>query len=120
MSNTPTARAGYFLGDRLEIGVRYAYRPEFLPLLMTYLGAESGMSMLEVGCGTGFLSRLLKQTLPDTRIFGIDTDAKMLNTARQMEMQNGLQNQIAWHQGDAFQLPFPDNQFDLVTSHRLL
>lgn len=118
--NKPTARAGYFYGDRLEIGLHYAYRPEYVPLLLTYLGAGPGMSVLEVGCGTGFLARLLKRALPDIHLHANDTDAGLLDIARQMQTHDDLEGQIEWHQGDAFHLPFADNQFDLVTSQRLL
>lgn len=120
MNDTPTARTGYFQGDRMELGLRYAYRPEFVPLLMTYLGARPGKSIFEVGCGTGFLSRLLARTLPDVHVLGLDSDASLLEIARQMQEREGLKEDISWAQGDAFRLPFPDNCFDLVTSHRLL
>ena len=120
MNDTPTARAGYFQGERMELGLRYAYRPEFVPLLMTYLGAKPGMSMLEVGCGSGFLARLLARTLPGVRVLGLDSDASLLDIAGQMQARDGLTDQIVWGQGDAFRLPFPDDHFDLVTSHRLL
>lgn len=120
MNDTPTARAGYFQGDRMELGLRYAYRPEFVPLLMAYLGARPGTSVLEVGCGSGFLARLLARTLPDVRVHGLDSDASLLDVAGQMQARDGRKGQISWGQADAFRLPFRDDHFDLVTSHRLL
>jgi len=120
MNDTISARSGYFQGERMELGLRYAYRPELLPLLMNYLGAEPGMSILEVGCGSGYLSRLLTQTLPEVQVQGLDYDANLLSIAKEMQAQDDLKGNIYWSRGNAFHLPFPDERFDLVTSHRLL
>ena len=111
---------GFFEGERLELTWRYAYRSEFVPLLMDYLGARPGMRILDVGCGTGFLARLLAQTLDDVQVVGLDADEKMLDLARQMLAREGLAGRVELRQGDAYQLPFPDETFDLVTSQTLL
>ena len=37
-SSTPVD--GYFKGENLELTWRYAYRPEFVPLLLDYLGVQ--------------------------------------------------------------------------------
>lgn len=120
MSDTPVALSGYFSGDRMEIGLRYAYRPEFVPLLLDYLGLSPGQSILEVGCGTGFLTRLLARTLPDNPITALDSDTNLLDIAVEMQARDGVGRRINLGQGNAYRLPFPDNAFDLVTSHRLL
>ena len=112
--------SGYFEGERLELAWRYAYRPEFIPLLMNYLGANNGMSILDVGCGSGFLSRLLAKTLSDVQIIGLDADEKMLSLAEQMLARDGVSVQVTLQKGDAYHLPFADETFDLVTSHTLL
>ena len=120
MSDKQSARAGYFQGERQEMALRYAYRPEFVPLLLDYLGARPGTHILEAGCGSGFLARLLTRTLADVQLVALDTDSEMLYIARQLQAQEELNGRIWWGQGDSFHLPFPDNSFDLVTSHRLL
>ena len=120
MGANQSARAGYFKGDRQELALRYVYRPEFVPLLLDYLGAEPGMRILEVGSGSGFLSRLLARSLPEARLVALDTDGEMLRLARQLQEGEGLSKRIRLGYGDTFRLPFADNSFDLVTSHRLL
>lgn len=110
----------YFEGDRLELTWRYAYRPEFIPLLLDYLGAQSGMSILDAGCGSGFLSRLLARTVADVQVIGLDADAKMLSLARQLLAREGLSQQVELHHGNVYQLPFADDTFDLTTSQTLL
>ncbi len=117
---TRTPIRGYFAGERLELNWRYAYRPEFVPLLMNYLGAKNGMSILDAGCGSGFLSRLLAKTLSDVQIVGLDADEKMLSLAEQMLLRDGLREQVTLQKGDTYHLPFADETFDLVTSQTLL
>lgn len=120
MSQTETARSGYFRGDRLELGLRYTYRPEFIPLLLDYLGAQPRTHILQVGCGSGFLARLLARTLADVQVVGLDTDPDLLDMADQLREREGLTKSITLGQGDAYDLPFPDATFNLVTSHRML
>jgi demethylmenaquinone methyltransferase/2-methoxy-6-polyprenyl-1,4-benzoquinol methylase len=120
MAQEGSARAGFFKGDRLELGLRYAYRPDYVPLLMNYLGAKPHSRILEVGTGTAFLARLLARELDDVQVTGLDTDADMLELAGKMVEREGLARQITFVQGDTIQLPFPDNSFDLATSQRLL
>jgi len=120
MSQAETARSGFWTGKRLESGLRYAYRSEFLPLLLEYVGAKAGDRILEVGCGTGFLARLLAQAFPDAQVIGLDTDGALLEVADQLAASQALMNQLTFSQGDTLHLPFADNSFNLVTSHRLL
>ena len=117
---TPTSMSGFFEGARLELIWRYAYRPEFVPLLVDYLGAQPGTRILDAGCGSGFLSRLLARTLDGVQIVGLDADEKMLALAHQMVEREGLAAQVELRSGDAYQIPFPDDAFDLVTSQTLL
>ena len=112
----------FFEGERLELMWRYAYRPEFIPLLLDYLGAQSGTSILDVGCGSGFLTRILAHNLDDAQIMGLDADKKMLDTARHMVERESpaSASPIKFRQGNTYHLPFTNNTFDLVTSHTLL
>ena len=111
--------SSYFEGERMELVWRYAYRPEFLPLLMDYLGVQPGMRILDMGCGAGFLSRLLAQTVEGIQVVGLDTDESSLNLGRQILESSGLSNvKLRW--GNTYQIPFPDETFDLVTSQTLL
>lgn len=112
--------SGYFEGERLELIWRYAYPPEIQPLLMNYLGAKPGMKILDSGCGTGFLTRLLAKVLTDVQVVGVDMDEKLLDLGRQMLVRENLIDQVELRQGDAYHLPFSDETFDLVTSQTLL
>ena len=116
----PKANVGHWEGEALELGRRYTYRPEFMPLLLEYLGAVPGMRILDVGCGTGFLARLLVCNLEGASAVGLDADPKLLDLARQKLELEGLTERVDVVQGDAYELPFEDESFDLVTSHTLL
>jgi len=119
-TTSPKPVTGFFEGERLELNWRYAYRPEFVPLLLDYLGAQPGMQILDVGCGSGFLSRLLANNLANSRVLGLDADQALLAVGRQMLAEEGLTDRVELHPGDAYRLPLADDSLDLVTSHTLL
>lgn len=115
-----TSNVGYWQGEKLEFDKRYAYRPEFVPLLLDYLGIRPGSDILEVGAGTGFLARLLAKTLSDVRITGLEPDEELRSLAFEGLRREGLEDRVSLVDGDAYALPFGDEVFDHVTSHTLL
>ncbi len=75
-------------------------------------------TVLDVGCGTGTLTLLIKQAHPNVVIHGLDIDAKILQIAQRKARQAG-QN-ILWQQGTATSLPYPDKSLDHVCASLLL
>jgi ubiquinone/menaquinone biosynthesis C-methylase UbiE len=71
-----------------------------------------GHRVLDLGCGTGTLTILAKQTHPDSEVAGLDGDPKVLEIARAKARKAGVE--IAFQEGMAFQLPYPDGSFDRV------
>lgn len=70
--------------------------------------------ILDVGCGTGAATLFLAREFPRARVRGVDISAAMINRA---SAKIGLdpEARVAFRQGDASKLPWPDESFDLVT-----
>lgn len=66
--------------------------------------------VLDIGCGTGALLRLLARQFPGTALAGVDAAAGMARMARQAGVRAGVV------QASAGALPFGDANFDLVIS----
>jgi ubiquinone/menaquinone biosynthesis C-methylase UbiE len=76
-------------------------------------GAKNGLKILDCGCGFGGTIASLNNRFSPVQLFGLNIDARQLERAR--EKVKPLQgNTIEFVQGDACQLPFADNSFDLV------
>jgi len=69
--------------------------------------------VLDVGCGTGLLLRLIAARQPEAEeLIGIDAAAGMIATARSMANDSRL----SFSEAVAEDLPFPGESFDLVVS----
>lgn len=80
--------------------------------LMSLVRVRSGMSAVDLGCGTGELTAELAVRLPDSRVLGIDGSAQMLEKARALAAPG-----VTFGQGD---LAGVEGSFDLVFSHAVL
>lgn len=84
---------------------------QWAPQVADAAGIKRGDSVLDVGCGTGVLSREAAGRVgSEGRVAGLDVNDEMLAVARR------LRPDIDWHQGDAGDLPFEDGSFDVVVS----
>jgi ubiquinone/menaquinone biosynthesis C-methylase UbiE len=91
-------------------GYRYdgRWRPVAEEMAAYYQLAEDA-SILDVGCGKGFLLYEFTQVLPRARVAGLDISQYALDHARE-EVRGSLVK------GTAAQLPWEDQSFDLVVS----
>jgi len=64
--------------------------------------------VLDLACGSGDVSLLLQKALPTVEIIGLDFSPPLLAQAK----ARGVKQTI---EGDALQLPFPQNHFSAVT-----
>jgi SAM-dependent methyltransferase len=70
--------------------------------------------VIEIGCGTGNLSILIKRLHPQAEVVGLDPDSKALARARRKAEREALSVQL--DRGFAEELPYPGALFDLVFS----
>ena len=83
------------------------------PLIQQAL-LKPGMRALDIGCGTGSLTLLLKKLHPAVEVVGLDPDSKALALAKGKARRAGLE--IKLDKGFSDQLPYPDASFDKVFS----
>jgi ubiquinone/menaquinone biosynthesis C-methylase UbiE len=77
----------------------------------------TGKSVLDAGCGEGYLSRRFACSGAGT-IKGIDGSDDLIEAARSAATESGLD--IDYHVGSVDNLPFENNSFDIVACNHLL
>ena len=111
MSDQPLA----FQGSVPENYDRYLGPMFFEPYAEDLLGRISvpaNGSVLELACGTGIVTRRLRDGLPATvKLIATDLSEPMMKFARKKFNPNPL---VDWQQADASSLPFPAGSFDAV------
>jgi len=82
--------------------------------LISNLTAVKPQSILEVGCGEGFLLNVLARRFPDCRLMGIDNNRSALVAGRQLFPHLVLEH------GDAYRLDLADRSWDVVIASEVL
>lgn len=86
-------------------------------LLLEHVPLRPGMTVLDLGCGTGFPAIELAERLgPDSRVHGLDPWAAAIARARAKAAARGV-GQVLFAQGDAGRIHHADQSFDLVVSN---
>ncbi len=78
-------------------------------------GRKPGENILDVCTGTGDIAIRFAQSDSVGEIIGIDLSEEMLHIARRKTVNNGLGRKIKLLRGDALDLPFDDDSFDIVS-----
>jgi ubiquinone/menaquinone biosynthesis C-methylase UbiE len=74
--------------------------------------------VLDIGCGTGNLTLLIKRLHPRTEVVGLDPDRKALERARRKAEERGLG--VRLDRGFSDELPYAEASFDHVFSAFML
>lgn len=80
--------------------------------LLSYVNLKNQTNFLEVGCGSGAVSKHVAGRYP-LEVVGTDIDVDQIRLAQQNTVD--LKN-LRFFEADATNLPFVDNEFDLVLS----
>ena len=103
---------------QIPLDVAEAYEARFVPALFSEwatavadaTSVTPGMDVLDVACGTGVVTRTIADRLSDRgTVVGLDLNDAMLTVARRVRPD------LDFRSGDAADLPFADESFDLVT-----
>jgi len=82
---------------------------------------RDGLTLLDVGCGLGYAASQYGARF-NSSVHGIDYSEKMIEGARALLQKNfpDLISSVEFKVASVTELPFDDNTFDVVTSHRCL
>ena len=101
---------------------QYLVPPMFAPWadrLIETIGIDEGDTVLDVACGTGIVARrAVRRVGNDGAVVGLDINEGMLAVAERAAV--GLQPPVEWRQGDATDLPFSADRFDVVCCQQAL
>lgn len=72
---------------------------------------QDGKTILEPGCGQGFMTRALERQFPEARVYGFDRDKVHSNIAKRLGRKV-----VA---GDMNQMPIADSSVDLIVTSNI-
>ncbi len=85
--------------------------------LFSHIDLEEPVSILDLGSGTGYCAGILAQRFPNATITSLDLADAMLRYAKASSNKEKQNINEFWLCGDAENLPFIDQSFDLVISN---
>jgi ubiquinone/menaquinone biosynthesis C-methylase UbiE len=105
------------VGEAMEVS---AADPQLQAMLAAYLDdldLPGGARVVEVGCGTGAIARVLAARPGVAEVVGVDPSPVLLEQARRLA---GGAARLALRAGDGRELPLADGSFHAVVLHRVL
>jgi SAM-dependent methyltransferase len=88
-------------------GMEKDHLPIALPVLEK-MHLEATDNVLDVGCGSGWLSRLVAARVPEGRVVGMDVSDEMIRLARR---RSRAQDNLLYIAGEAAEIPWEPNFF---------
>ena len=104
----------YYENEADEVPIFGSVREIGLVENIMHVLPKSFKTIIDVGCGEGYLLYCLEKKYPQSSLFGLDlTNGRIQATKKHVPKAKLLR-------GDIFELPFPDNTFDVVICSELL
>jgi ubiquinone/menaquinone biosynthesis C-methylase UbiE len=105
------------LADVLELRAADPQQRAMVERYLAEVHLPRGARALEVGCGTGAISRRIAESFEAIEVIGLDPSPVFMEKAR--EFAKDISN-ASFCLGDGRALEFPDESFDLVVFHTTL
>lgn len=103
-------RAMWAMGDYPAVAADLI--PDLGSVLVEACGVQRGDAVLDVACGSG--NAAIPAALRGAQVSACDLTPTLLEVGRRLAASAGVD--IAWREGDAESLPFPNATFDVVLS----
>lgn len=105
------------LADVLELRAAEPQQRAMAERYLSEINLGKGAKVLEVGCGTGAVSRYMAQLFNGSEVTGVDPSPVFVERARELAQGH---TGLSFRQGDGRNLEFEDESFDLVVFHTTL
>jgi 2-polyprenyl-3-methyl-5-hydroxy-6-metoxy-1,4-benzoquinol methylase len=86
------------------------------PAVIGSVGPADGLSILDAGCGVGYMSRLLAER--GAKVTGIDSSAELIKAARSHGQSEALP--VSFDVGSVDSLPYGPGEFDVILCNHLM
>lgn len=86
----------------------------FKSLIVKKIAQTKGNELLDVGCGTGTLTKTIAENFPHFKVTGLDADQTALDILRKKLSEKVLN--ISLIQGFGQEMPFGENSYDIAVS----
>ncbi|MBE9504477.1 MAG: ubiquinone/menaquinone biosynthesis methyltransferase, partial [Proteobacteria bacterium] len=101
-----------FMNDAMSLGVHRLWKRNFVRKAKL----RPGMKCLDVAGGTGDIAMSMAKEVGDKgRVTIFDINKEMLDVGKERVIDNGFIGPIKFIQGNAEELPFEDDYFDVAT-----
>lgn len=102
--------------DEFNQSLSFGLHTVWKQMAVDWSGAQRGMNVLDVCCGSGDLALLLARRVGEQgQVTGADFAVEQLAIAAQRSAAKGYTSRTHWVEADALRLPFETAQFDALT-----
>lgn len=95
--------------------------PRFAPRLLAPVGVAEGETVLDFGCGPGYVAvELAREVGPGGRVHAVDVNAEFIGRAAEVAREAGLAERITLHHVPDERLPLDDGSIDRIYCKNVL